>query len=469
MSAAPKYATRRNPANPTFGARIAAVAAYLGGSLMPWQRQVADVALELDPETPGAWRYPVVVVTVPRQAGKSFLLRAVMVDRMMAYNRHEILMTAQTGKDARKRWKQINTALNAEKKPGYFRVYASQGSERTEYLKRGSFISPFAPTPTAVHGDSLNLVMIDEAWAFDEESGTALTAAINPTFATVIDSQLWIVSTKGTARSAYLNRLITQGRAATQDPASRTAYFEWSADPDLAAADPYGRDTLAFHPAIGYTQTFDKLLTLGRDEPLATWKRSYLNLEDLTGEASVIDLAIWDSLATPSEQLAPPGPGLITVGVDVATDGSGATIYGAYRSGEDTQAVCLAAQSGTMWVTDAISRMYHAGYTDIVADATGPMRTVLAELEEMGVPVTVVNTREYAAACQWLIDKTKAGTVHHDGDPATRAALEDAVTRPLAGTMAFSATKSPKPIDAIRALALAAHRASSRRNRLQLF
>ena len=69
MTGEPKYATRRNPANPTFGARIAAVAAYLGGSLMPWQRQVADVALELDPNDPGAWRYPVVVVTVPRQAG----------------------------------------------------------------------------------------------------------------------------------------------------------------------------------------------------------------------------------------------------------------------------------------------------------------------------------------------------------------------------------------------------------------
>lgn len=468
--APPAYATQRNPDRPTFGDRVAHIAAHVMGTpLMPWQKYVADVALELDLERPGEWAYTTVIVSVPRQSGKTALMRAVAADRLLAYRDHVIQMTAQTGKDARKRWDQIIQALDVDHHPHAFKKYASKGAEALTYKRTGSTLSPFAPTPTAVHGDSLNLVMIDEAWAFDEESGTALTAAINPTFATVIDSQLWIVSTKGTARSAYLNRLITQGRAATKDPYSRTAYFEWSADPDLAAADPYGRDTLAFHPAIGHTQTFDKILTLGRDEPLATWKRSYLNLEDLTGETSIIDLAIWDSLATPSEQLAPPGPGLITVGVDVASDGSGATIYGAYRSGEDTQAVCLAAQSGTMWVTDAISRIYNAGYTDIVADGTGPMRTVLAELEEMGIPVTVVNTREYAAACQWLIDKTKAGTVHHDGDPATRAALEDAVTRPLAGTMAFSATKSPKPIDAIRALALAAHRASSRRNRLQLF
>ena len=41
---------------------------------MPWQRQVADVALELDDA--GRFAYPLVVITVPRQSGKTTLLRA---------------------------------------------------------------------------------------------------------------------------------------------------------------------------------------------------------------------------------------------------------------------------------------------------------------------------------------------------------------------------------------------------------
>lgn len=116
MSAEPAYATARNPKNPSFGKRVAAVAAHLGTPLMPWQRTVADVITELDPANPGAWRYPLVVISVPRQAGKTALLRALLVDRMMCYRKHEILMTAQTGKDARKRWKQITTALDSKKK-----------------------------------------------------------------------------------------------------------------------------------------------------------------------------------------------------------------------------------------------------------------------------------------------------------------------------------------------------------------
>ena len=464
------YATARRPERPTFGRRVAHVAEHVMGTpLMPWQLQVADVALELDTERHGEWAYPTVIVTVPRQSGKTALMRAVAADRLLAYRDHRIQMTAQTGKDARKRWDQITEALDVDHHPRAFKKYASKGSEVLTYLRTGSSLSPFAPTPTAVHGDSLNLVMIDEAWAFDEESGTALTAAINPTFATVLDSQLWIVSTKGTAKSAYLNRLIASGRAATEDPASRVAYFEWSADPDLADADPYGRDTLAFHPALGHTQTYDKILTLGRDEPLATWKRSYLNLEDMTGETCVIDLAIWDSLARPADEIDPPAPGLISVAFDVAADGSAATIYGAWRAGDDTQAVCLAAQPGTAWVTDAIARLHRAGYTDITADPHGPAVTAIDELTDAGVPIRTVTAREYAAACQWLIDKSRTGDVRHDGDPATRAALDHAETRPVAGTLAFSAAHSPDPIDAIRALAMAAQRAATRRTRLQLF
>lgn len=470
MNALPAYATPRNPKRPTFGARVAHVAAnVMGTPLMPWQRLVADVAMEIDTERPGEWAYQTVVISVPRQSGKTALMRAVASDRLLSYRNHVIQMTAQTGKDARKRWDQIVEALGVEQHPKAFKKIASRGSEALTYKRTGSVLSPFAPTPTAIHGDSLHLVMIDEAWAFDEESGTALTAAINPTFATVLDSQVWIASTKGTAKSAYLNRLIAQGRKCVGDPDSRIAYFEWSADPDLAEKDPYGRDTLAFHPAIGYTQSYDKILTLGKEEPMATWKRSYLNIEDLTGEASVIDLAVWDSLARSITELNPPAPGLISVAFDAAADGSGACIYGAWREGEEVQATCLASQPGTAWLTHAVTRLYRAGYTDLVADPTGPTHTIITELDAAGIPVNASSVREYAAACQWLIDKAKTGDVHHDGDPATRAALDKAKTSVVAGSIVFSATKSEVPIDAIRALAIAAHRASSRRARIQLF
>ena len=450
----PKYGTRRNPANPTFGARIAATAAFLGGELMPWQRKVADVALELDPSTPGAWRYPVVVVTVPRQAGKSFLLRAVMVDRMMAYNRHEVLMTAQTGKDARKRWKQINTALGAEKKPGYFRVYASQGSERTEYLKRGSFISPFAPTPKSIHGDSLHLVTVDEAWAFDADAGLALETAINPTQLTIRDSQLWIVSTKGTDKSAYLNELIRRGRAEVDNPASRMCFFEWSADEEAADRDPYSDETLSFHPALGHTQDADKIRSLATGD-LSAWRRSILNLETATDE-TVVDMTMWAAYQDRDLAAAAPDPSRVCLGIDLAADRSGATIAAAWLDNDGD--VCLsviASGPGTDWMRPALADLQGVGYQWIGCDPAGPTRTLAADLDADGTPIATLSTREYATACQLMLDRIKERRIVHDANPELYAALSAVVLRQLSGVSAFDTAKSPRPIDALRAAAVA--------------
>ena len=142
------------------GARVGVVARHLGTPLMPWQQHVADIAGErLDS---GAWRYPVVVVTVPRQAGKITLMRAVAVDRAMSAPRQVIYTTAQTGKDAGERWKDMVDAVLHSPLGSRVKVY--KGAEAQQViLPNASRIRAFAPTPTSIHGSTPHLVMIDEA------------------------------------------------------------------------------------------------------------------------------------------------------------------------------------------------------------------------------------------------------------------------------------------------------------------
>jgi len=460
MSSEPKYATARTLTNPSYGRRIEAMAAYMGGPLMPWQKQVAAVGMELDPKRPGAFRYDTVVVSVPRQSGKSYLLRAIMADRIMSYNRHEVVMTAQTGKDAKKRWNQLINSLKADKKPAYFNVRKSQGTEYLEYLKRGSKLSPFAPTPKSVHGDSLNLITIDEAWAFDADSGAALEAAIEPTQLTILDSQMWIVSTRGTSKSAYLNTLIERGRHAVDDPTSRLAYFEWSADEALAEADPYGEATLAFHPAMGHTQTYEKILSLakpGVPGALANWRRSILNLDTPLENETIIDLALWDSLAA-DQPLEPPPPNEVSIGVDIALDRSGASIVAAWVTADGDLALSLIMSGpGVDWVAPTVRRLSSAGYKWIGADATGPMATTATDITNSGAALEIIKTKEYALATQLLLDRVRDGRLVHDGATQLRTAWGQAACRPMYGVMALDASRSAGPIDALRAAAVAVH------------
>src|SRR4051812_42149759 len=107
---APRYGTPRNRRRATLGGRVAEVAELLNLRLMPWQRRVLDVALEIDPKT-DRLAYREIDLTVPRQSGKTTLLLAVMVHRARAWDRQRILYSAQTRLDARKKWEDGHVPL----------------------------------------------------------------------------------------------------------------------------------------------------------------------------------------------------------------------------------------------------------------------------------------------------------------------------------------------------------------------
>lgn len=466
---APKFATRRTPANPSLGAVVGHVSkAVRGKTLMPWQQAVADVGCELNPDYPGEWRYDTVIVTVPRQAGKSDLLGAIHTHRLIAYRNHLAVMTAQTGKDAGKRWRAIAKDIPKDDAARLFEIKRGKGAEYIEYLPSGSSLSPFAPTASAVHGDSLNLATIDEGWAFTEAQGRDVEGAIKPTFATIVNSQLWIVSTRGTANSEWLNNKIALGRASVGDPDSRIAYFEWSADEALADEDPYGDATLAFHPALGHTQTARKLRHLGEDASPGEWRRAYLNLPTETAETA-LDLAVWDSLRwnydpedAPTSFDPPKRPEDVVIAWDAALDGASATIAAAWLDDADNPCVAIAATvPGTAWLRPALTRLAERGYRAIAADDRGVNRTIRDELgaDFADLPLT---WDQYGTACQSFLDRVRLGLLTHDGDRAVVEAIKVAVLRKSPQFMVIDADKSAGPVDPLRAVALAQWLAADR-------
>lgn len=454
MSAAAKYATARDIAAPTAGAGIAVVSEALGAPFMPWQQQVADVAGERWLPDLRQWRYQVVVVTVPRQAGKTTLLRAVAVHRALTTDRARVFLTAQTGKDARARWKDWVDAVTARTSPlvAHAHVRRSAGTEALTF-PNASAISPFAPTPKSLHGYTPPLVMVDEVWAFDGPAGAELEAAISPAQITLPDRQLWLVSTAGDASSAWLRDWVDKGRASVGDPDSRIAYFEWSADETL---DPYDPATLAFHPAVGHTQDAAALISQSQRETPGNWRRGYLNLWSSTSEA-LVDLAAFDDLA-PETPHDPPTGAAAWISYAVAGDRSGASIWAAHMFAGAPCVHLVATRAGSAWVAPVAAQLHTAGCR-LVADDAGHTRAVTATLATDGIPVATLSTAEYATASTALIAHIEDGTFTHDGSPELRAALDVAAMRPMAGGRGFDDRTSSGPIDHLKAVACAAWRA----------
>src|ERR1700733_136749 len=94
----PRWSTPRRYERATWGPFWGRVATALGRPYMPWQQQVADVAGETFKD--GRLCYNEIVITVPRQSGKTTLVLSVVVGRAEAGpsfgGRQKMLYAAQT-------------------------------------------------------------------------------------------------------------------------------------------------------------------------------------------------------------------------------------------------------------------------------------------------------------------------------------------------------------------------------------
>ncbi|MFT3876199.1 MAG: terminase large subunit [Propioniciclava sp.] len=456
MTARPTWWTRPDPRAAHDLAEIRAVAAALGTPLMPWQALTARIASERRAD--GSWRYPIMVVTVPRQSGKTTVLRALMTHRAMTRPDWLGFYSAQTGKDATARWKDLVKIVNRnEVLRAYTKTREAAGSPALTFLRTDSQISPFAPTSTSLHGYTPPFVALDEAFAHTEDEGTDLLGAILPAQSTLIDRQLWLISTKGDASATWFQGWIDSGRAATADPNASIGYIEYCAPEDADLYDPAVWST--YHPALGHTMTADSLAEQSLHCPPGEWRRAYGNLTSVTTEA-VLDLLVWDALAgiiTP-----PPDRRPIGLGYDVHHDRSHSAVWTSWLD-DNGKAVLkvIASAPGMDWVADAVTatRETLGDRARLVAHDDGPVRQVTDQLIRDGRKVTTIGGRDFTTACSTILWRANTRQLIHDATPSLRNAWAAAAHRPLGEGWAFTRHLSAGPIDDLIA-ALCAIRAA---------
>lgn len=271
----PLFGTPRSPERQTLGGGVFDVSKRMGKPLRAWQRYVADVALELEPDT-GLLAYDTVVVVAMRQQGKTELMLPSIVHRCIAMPtvsaRHRgastpntmpggpdaqvVLYTAQTADSARLRWRDNHLArilrapsvrqhmVNPADEYGGARM-----SKQAEALfwRNGSVYVPGATTgKTAGTGDTIDMSLIDEAWAHQTDRAAL---GMRPAMLTRPWRQLWSLSMlPGPTRLegkpwGYLSNLLRVGRSRVEAGVrSGMAIFFWGADGDAYRAgdlDPY--------------------------------------------------------------------------------------------------------------------------------------------------------------------------------------------------------------------------------------
>jgi hypothetical protein len=418
---------------------------------MPWQETVVQTALELENGVPA---YREIVLTVPRQSGKTTLLLAMVLHRALRWGRPQrIAYTAQTGHDARQKllddW--VPLLERSPFAPLVERVYRANGDEAIIF-RNGSRVEVLRNSISSGHGRTLDLAIIDEAFSDEDD---VREQALLPTMATKPSAQLLVVSTAGTDRSLYLKRKVDQGRAAVRaDSASGIAYFEWSAESD---DDPYDPEVWArIMPAYGLTIRDEAVAHAMQSMTINEFKRSYLNVWSSVSE-QMIPAKVWQQCT--SAKVAPAGA--LSFAVDVALDRSKASIAVSDKEGN---VELVENREGVSWVQARALELYRRWKGVIVVDGYGPAGSLVEPLKQIQVPVVTYKTGDVVAACALFYDAVLDRQIKAKTDDRLDQAVNAAIRRNVGQQWLFQRNVADADITPLYAVAFAWHYATHRGN-----
>jgi hypothetical protein len=421
---------------------------------MPWQRYAAEVVREQLPS--GAFAAPIAVVSVPRQSGKTTWLRSVGVAECLSGFGRQVFYTAQTGKDGRARWVDMLAALHDSPLNSQMTVRRSQGSERFEF-RNGSFFQVFAPVMDALHGYVPHLVMLDEIMAHSEELGDALLAAILPAQVTLMRKQLILVSTAGNAASGFMRKILALARSGAEG----VCLVEY--------AVPDGEDVYDMDVMRRYNPSFDEngetylrpdgtpQITVRELErqaeilPRAEYERAYGNRWTVTFD-SLIGVVEWGRLRVDGG-ISDPGARNVVLALDVAHDGSAATVLAAWRQGDRMVGRVVARDVGYGWCASYVDNLVaEARPIAVAARDDGLAREVVDRLTCPPDLVVALSPRDWSMASGAMLRMFREGEIGHDGDDEIATAAYGTVGRPSSDGLSFSARHSVGDVSAFFAL-----------------
>lgn len=460
----PRYSTPRTDSRQTLGAAAARIAERLNMPLMPWQRQVVDTALEVEH---GQFVYREVILTIPRQQGKSTLMLVLILTRALMAPNQRIVFTAQTRADARKMWSETwMPTLEASEFVEHYKARLANGDESLLF-DNGSRQGLVASTLKAGHGQTLDLAIVDEAFA---QTDSRLEQALKPTMLTRSKlphrgPQFWVVSTAGTLlHSPYLWAKVENGRVIAEAGHNRSvAYFEWSASDD---EDPADEETWwRTMPALGRTVDLDAVRADFMSMELHEFERAMLNRWTSISVDPVFPIADWKKLTDRSIN-STGVPVSIAADITPLRDYAAVAASGTLADGRQFVEV-IEHKAGTDWVAPFVERLIESNQvSSVVIDPAGPAVTLVDQLTKRNVDFEVgigkmVSTRQacdaFASFCDAVTqaDHENPRFVHKD-QQVLASALDGAVARPVGdGGQAWGRKSSGVDISPLVACTLA--------------
>jgi hypothetical protein len=405
----PRIATGRHPrAVGTYGPACLAWAE--GKRLHPrtaptryWQRYAAYRALEHDRDGWLVWR--TVVISAPRQSGKSWLERDVLGWRMTSADlfggdEQAILHVAHKLTAAQEVWRPAARYWAARPR-SEAAVRWANGEQQIELADGSRWLIQAANDGAGV-SFALAMALIDEGWRVARR---VYEGGIEPTMADSVSPQAWLVSTAGTAESDLMLTYRAGAIAQVAHPAD-TLILEWSAPTDgereeagLAPLDIDDPRVWRAAQAHWDDRREAAISKARRDFDERTFRQQYLNQWIPTLSPPALAPGTWDRVAT---RAAPSGA--LAFGGEVAPDHSRAVVV-AYGGGV-AEVIAEVEPGGGLAAKLADLAERHRGVVGL--DVTGEAAGAADTLKGLGKRLARLGVSQSAAAAGQVYDALTA-------------------------------------------------------------
>ena len=443
--------------------RVVAQCAAMGVEFDSWQHGIGSIALGKRKNGKYAATVGGVVLSIPRQVGKTFLVGMMIIALCVLFPRLTVLWTAHRTRTATMTFTTMQGMVRKKKIRVHLAVDRSDGirsanGEQEIRFKNGSRIMFGAREAGFGRGfDSVDIEVFDEAQILTEK---ALEDMVPATNASKQPSGALLFFMGTPPRPTDPGEEFTNRRTkALEGKARNMVYVEFSADDD---ADPddhaqWEKANPSF-PSRTPLESMERMREQLTDDD--SFRREALGIWDAAGTPEVIDAASWGRVADPASMPVE----RLTLAIDVAPNRKVASVALAGRRPDGLWHVELDEQkNGVEWVAAWVKARTEKNrlHAVVVDEMTGLVERRRGRNYLVGTDVVVTlaaaEGRDMAVASGQFFDGVMEPSpkLRHADQPQMNVALSVARKRPLAGAWAWNRKDETSDITPVVAATLA--------------
>jgi len=436
--------------------RVVAKCAEMGVTFDPWQHGIGSIALGKRKSGKYAATVGGVVMSIPRQVGKTFLVGMIIIALCAIFPGFTALWTAHRTRTTSMTFSSMQAMVRKKKIWPLIAAIRTSNGEQEIRFRNGSIIMFGAREQGFGRGfDKVDAEIFDEAQILSEKALEDMVPAANQSTQEA-GALLFFMGTP--PRPTDPGEEFSNRRAkAMSGKAKNIVYVEFGADPK---SDPDDRDQWAkANPSFPHrtpVESMERMRENLTDDD--SFKREALGIWDAEDSARVIDEDSWNRAADPASMAID----RLSLAIDVPPNRSIASVALSGQRADGRWHVELDdSRKGVDWVIPwVVSRASKNRLHAVVVDEMSGLverrrdRNYLIGTDIV-VTLAAAEGRDMAIACAKYYDGILDRSVVHTDQPQVNVALSLARKRPLAGGWAWNRKDAASDITPVVAETLA--------------